>query len=81
MKGTLEQWAEMKMAVNKALSEVGSVKPRRDFYKWMWSMELKQRLRVQRRMWELYDENRRLGGKVWKDIEAAYSDGQNQNEH
>ena len=23
-------------------------------------------------MWKLYDENRKLGGKVWKDIEAAY---------
>ena len=47
-------------------------KPRRDFYKWMWNMERLQRIRVQRRMWKLYDENRKMGGKVWKDIEAAY---------
>jgi hypothetical protein len=46
--------------------------PKRNIYKWLYETERRQRIRVQRRMWKLYKENRRLGGKVWKEIEAAY---------
>lgn len=48
------------------------MKRRGNIYKWLFNLERRQRMRVQKRMWALYDENRRLGGKVCKDIEAAY---------
>lgn len=47
-----------------------------NFWKFQAELYRRQMIRVQRRMWGLYAENRRLGGKVYRDIEAAYTTGQ-----